>query len=164
MLGAISSLSSGMSGSNSISSQIRTPVTGNIGTDARFTAPMLNESSGSADTAGISQLLTTVAELMRNVGGDLQNDKMVQMLVALMILLALLHSFEGGDAKGQNTIEGLGSATYGAAGTAGTYSSATFISFEQTTTTISLYSSNSYDADTNDSASPSRGGTVDLSA
>ncbi len=164
MLGAISSLSSGLSGSNAVSTQTRTPVTGNVGTDARFTAPTLNESGGSADTAGLSQLLSTVAELMRDVGGDLQNDKMIQMLVALMILLALLHNSEGSKAMGQNAIEGLGSGANGAAGTGGSYSSSTLITFEQTTTSISLYSSDSYNAGTNDSASSSRGGAVDLSA
>jgi len=164
MLGAISSLSSGLSGSNAVPTQAQAPVTGNLGTDERFTAPTLNEAGGSADTAGLSQLLSTVAELMRDVGGDLQNDKMVQMLVALMILLALLHNSEGGDSMGRNAIEGLGSGATGAARTGGSYCSSTLITFEQTTTTISLYSSDSYNAGTNDSASPSRGGTVDLSA
>jgi hypothetical protein len=159
MLGAIPPVGAGVQGLDGGSFVTTSPVPELAGSFDRAGVTAPGRANWSSDTAALAQVLSGVAELLQDVGGDLKNDKMVQMLVALLILLALLHGTSGEDTADRDALEALGSR-----GGAGRYTSTTIITLEQTTTTLSFYSAEQYSAGTGSDAGASVGGTMDLLA
>ena len=115
-----------------------------LGMDAGRAAAKPAPSSGAANSDAIAALCSALSDPLQGVGGGLENDRVLRMMIALIILLALLQSTQGNGASEGN-------------------SSSTTITLEQTTTTISLQSVESYSLASDSDTSGSRGDQIDLS-
>jgi hypothetical protein len=85
---------------------------------------------------------------------------MLQMLIALMILMALLDQSMKPDGSGQDALGSLGSQSSGQSPTMSLYASSTTISLEYTSTSIVVSSADSYGANGLAEAMP-QGGSID---
>jgi hypothetical protein len=112
---------------------------------AAYQTAGLGQASGSAGDAGyaaspgatsaITQIHSAVSQLLQSVGGGVENDKMLRMLIALLILLALLDNSQPQTEGAQNALAQLGSRGNSQSQFLYAYQSSTTISMEYTTTT-----------------------------
>jgi len=116
-----------------------------------------------ATTSAVTQIHSAVSQMLQAVGGGVQNDKMLQMLIALMILFALLNDMQKPDTGARDAMAELGSRGGPQQQFVSGYSSSTTISFEYTSTTVMFGSSEAYSSGT-DAQLASPGGEVDLKA
>lgn len=135
---------------------------------AASSAPATFGSLGGAGVLGnslaIAEVFSAVADMLEEIGGDLENDQVLQALIALLILMALLQG--AGDASGSQQSflgeSGL-SAGSGPLLMASSYTRTT-IFIEQTTVTstfqISAESAAAFDLEQLDST----GNSIDISA
>jgi hypothetical protein len=121
-------------------------------------------SGRAASSDAIATLCSALSDLLQGVGGAQENDRVLRMMIALIILLALLQSTQGTGAPEGNTLAPLGLGGSAQPQSVGVYSSSTTIMLEQTTTTISLQSMESYSLASDSDTSGARGGQIDLSA
>ena len=106
-------------------------------------------------------MMSQVTQFLEGLGGGLQNDQTLKLLIALLILIALLQNEQSQDQSMQDAFEALGQASVNAA--AGSiFVSSTSVEIQQTTTTIS-YSSTDLSAQFG-GGEGSTGGNVDLVA
>lgn len=111
----------------------------------------------------ISNVFAAVSTMMQSIGGGVENDRMMRMLIALMIILSLLQNQQEGQSQsGGNELAQLGSGTNSSSSYIGIFSSSTTIIFQQTTTEVSMNSHEQYAAGEQVLTAP--GSQVDLSA
>ncbi len=116
--------------------------------------------SSASSTAPLQEILT---QLFETLGLDAENNKALEMLIALLILLAVLESLQNGSnereglAGGQSAPGGDGSIMFNA------YASSTTITIEQSTTMIA-FGEFSGEAAFGDAQAPQSGGRLDISA
>ena len=96
----------------------------------------LTPTANNAQTRAIMNLSSAVSQLLQAVGGGVENDKALRMLIALMILLALLNEMQAPDTTasrglGRSAAGGRPLALFGS-------SSSSFIAIQQTSTTIAI--------------------------
>ncbi len=95
---------------------------------------------GAAGLDARDSINSSVSQLLQSVGGGLENDQLLKLLIAALILMALLQQQQESTAGLENlTRQGAG----GAGGTGdsqfiGIYSSSTTISIQQSTTSVFL--------------------------
>ncbi len=120
---------------------------------------------GTTDALGgsraIEDVQSSVSQLLTGLGGAI-DDKLLQMLIALIILSALLEQMRGESGGQGDALSALGGRGQG--GQQGGYFSSTTISIEQTTTTIHFQFTESYSTGGGlENVSPS-GSRIDVSA
>lgn len=115
------------------------------------------------DTTAIMNFASQVTQMLSSIGGGLENDKMLRMMIGLLILMALLNEQQGGGSQGNGAqAAGLGLPQSGGGDQTLLYQSysATSISIQQTSITNVAYGS--ADAFTSAGADPYSGGQLDL--
>ena len=65
-------------------------------------------SGGVGSARGVVDVYTAVAELLQSVGGGVENDKVLRMLIMLMILLAIFQNQQDQVAERNNALQALG--------------------------------------------------------
>lgn len=111
----------------------------------------------------ISNVFAAVSTMMQSIGGGVENDRLMRMLIALMIILSLLQELQEGQGQsGGNQLAQLGNGANSSSSYIGIFSSSTTITFQQTTTEVSLSSNEQYAA--NEQVPTTPGSQVDLSA
>jgi hypothetical protein len=101
--------------------------------------------------------------MLRGVGGGVENNKMLQMLIALMVLLALLEETEKAESAANDALAALNPRGGGGARSFVAYASSTTISVEYTSTTVMFGAADGYGAGDASQAAP-QGEAVDLRA
>ena len=103
---------------------------------------------GSTATAGVSsssslgasqaamRVPSAVAQLLHSIGGGIENDKLLKLLITALILLALLEQQQEDLAAAGRTLAQLGARTGDQSQFIGIFSSSTTISIQQTTSTV----------------------------
>ncbi|MFQ5589999.1 MAG: hypothetical protein ACE5HE_02440 [Phycisphaerae bacterium] len=109
---------------------------------------------------GVADVLTGVGELLNSIGGGVENDKLLQLLIVLLILTALLDNQQGRAADNGQILRSLGSERAAAGQTISMYSSSTTISIQQTD--IAVVMGGAFDAGGQGEGAP--GGTLDVVA
>ncbi|UCC31719.1 MAG: hypothetical protein JSU86_05450 [Phycisphaerales bacterium] len=153
--------SGGLAGSPALSAN-RFAGTGPVGTGpggVGTTSP-----SPTSDALAVSRVHSAVSELLQSIGGGLEDDKTLRMLIALIILLALLESSQDSAASSRNALASLGAGRMGQPLWVGAYYSSTTITIQQTTTTMFLQTAEGYAPGTNGEPVESPGGQLDVSA
>ena len=111
----------------------------------------------------ITNVCAAVSTMMQSIGGGVENDRMMRMLIALMLILSLLQNQQESQSQsGGNELALLGNGTNSRSSYIGIFSSSTTITFQQTTTQVSLSSHEQYAAGEQVLTAP--GSQVDLSA
>ncbi len=163
-MGPISPVSIGQAGASAGTASILNRPTDAAAMDAGRTAARLTPSNGPTDSLAVNNLNSAISDLLQGLGGGLEDDKVLRMMIALIILLALLQSSQGGAASDHNTLAPLGLGGNAQPQSVGIYSSSTTIAIQQTTTTMVLHSVESYSTASTDNPVDSQGGQIDLSA
>ena len=90
-------------------------------------------STGSLNQSmAISRVHSQVTELLQSVGGGLENDKMLQLLIATILLMALLQGSQSNSQSGADILRSLGGGRQDQSQTISLLSSSTSIAFQQT--------------------------------
>lgn len=111
----------------------------------------------------ITNVFAAVSTMMQSIGGGVENDRLMRMLIALMIILSLLQEQQEAQSQsGGNELAQLGNGAKSSSSYIGIFSSSTTIIFQQTTTEVSLSSYEQYAAGEQVLTTP--GSQVDLSA
>lgn len=109
-------------------------------------SPAQGSTGGSGATAAVSSTMAgqslqisnvniSVGQMLQGIGGGVENDKILQMLIALMILMALLQNLQqqqGGSSQGSSSGSGLDASQF-----LGQTMSSSSMTFEQSTITLS---------------------------
>ena len=117
---------------------------------------------GAVHGAGVNGIQNAVGQMLRGLGGELANDKLLQMMIALLILLTMLEEMNGGSAN-----RGGGQQLPGAqSGGQGSYvmmaATSTTISIEQTS--VYMVAGTGPAMFTDQAGSSPSGGQLDVSA
>ena len=120
--------------------------------------------SPTSDALAISLVHSAVSEMLQSIGGGLEDDKTLRMLIALIILLALLESSQASVASSRNALASLGTGRMGQPLWVGAYYSSTTITIQQTTATMFLQTGEGYALGANGEPVASPGGHLDVSA
>ena len=83
---------------------------------------------GLSDTVSMVNLGNQISQLLQGIGGGMENNKMLQLMIGLLILLTLLEGSSKGGGSAADALSGLG----GAAGRGN------YVSFEASTTSITI--------------------------
>ena len=118
--------------------------------------------SAIGDPTRVSEVFDAVTQLLRGLGGSLENDAVLKMMIALLILLALLDGSRDPAQAQRDSLLALGSRTSQTFSAVIMTASSTTISIEQTSVYV-IGTSAAQAFDTLEST-PSSGGQVDLSA
>ena len=111
----------------------------------------------------ITNVFAAVSTMMQSIGGGVENNRLMRMLIALMIILSLLQGQQEAQSQtGGNELAQLGNGANRSFSYIGIFSSSTTIIFQQTTTEVSLSSYEQYAANQQVQTAP--GSQVDLSA
>lgn len=111
----------------------------------------------------ITNVFAAVSTMMQSIGGGVENNRLMRMLIALMIILSLLQGQQEAQSQtGGNELAQLGNGANRSFSYIGIFSSSTTIIFQQTTTEVSLSSYEQYAA--NEPVQTAPGSQVDLSA
>lgn len=116
----------------------------------------------------ISNVPSQVAELLQSIGGGLENDKALQLLIAMILLLALLQGAQN-ESQGQSQsaadlLRLLGGGQQGQSHSITLLSSSTTITFQQTSISMVSVSSFEFGSSTAAGGEPSVGQELDASA
>lgn len=130
--------------------------------EATASLAQLNGATGTSSTTAITQIHQAVTQMLQSVGGGVEDDKVLKMLIGLLILLALLQEWYGATESPQDALARLGEGT-GQSGAASLYFSSTTITLEQTTTTVVLQTQGAY-GNAGGEQEASKGGQVDVAA
>ncbi len=103
----------------------------------------LTASPTPGDAMALTRIHAAVSQLLQSIGGGAENDKILRMLIALIILLALLKDPQGEAASTNNALT-LPAGRGGQYQFVGFYSSSTTITIEQTTTTMVFQAMDTY--------------------
>lgn len=120
--------------------------------------------SPTSDALAVTRVYSAVSELLQSIGGGLEDDKTLRMLIALIILLALLENFQESAVSSRNALASLGAGRMGRPIWVGGYYSSTTITIQQTTTTMFLQTAEGYAPATNGETVESTGGQLDVPA
>lgn len=137
--------------------------TGRSAQSPSVTGAALSGTPSAGMTSAVTQIHSAVSQMLRSVGGGVENDKMLQMLIALMILLALLEEMQKPDTAARDALAELAKRGDPQAQFMSAYTSSTTISLEYTTTTVVFGSGDPYFTDSGKAPVP-EGGTVDMRA
>ena len=106
---------------------------------------------------------SAVAQLLQSIGGGIENDKLLKLLIAALILLALLEQQQEDLASAGKALAQLGARSGDQSQFIGIFSSSTTISIQQTTTTVMFGTGASDALNTDDrGAFPESGGQLNL--
>lgn len=119
--------------------------------------------SGISNAIPITRIHAAVAQMLQSIGGSAANDKVLQMLIALMILLALLKEQTDQASSLSQALSPLGRG-HGHGSVMAAYYSSTTITIEQTTTTIWFQGSDSSYANASQLQQPQQGAQIDVAA
>ena len=162
MLGPIAPLNVGSSGNAAELSAWMHPLRGGLRADTTPIGGAPESSSAIGQTMSLTKVHSEVAQLLQGVGGGLENNKVLQMMIALLVLLALLDESLGQAGAGSNA---LGALSRGSAERPMLFSasvSSTTIMVQQTSMTLTASGMDVF-ATLDDQAQP-QGGKVDLAA
>ena len=128
----------------------------NSGATSRIANP-----SAFATMPAAGNVFSQVGQMLESIGGGVQNDQLLRMMIALLILQALLENSSGGGDQATNPLDVLNNMQSGSV--AGLYASSTSIEIQQTMTTSISMESTSVAAFGLGDASAQQGGTIDFS-
>lgn len=136
----------------------------NIGGAAQAGAASPTTAAGVlSGSQSISNVFAAVSTMMQSIGGGVENDRMMRMLIALMIILSLLQDQQESQSQsGGNQLAQLGNGASSRSTYIGIFSSSTTVIFQQTSTEVSLNSHEQYAASEQVLTAP--GSQVNLSA
>ena len=118
--------------------------------------------SAISDPTRVSEVFAAVTQLLRGLGQGLENDAVLKMIIALLILMALMES-SSQPAKTQNdSLLALGNRTSQPSSTVIITASSTTISIQQTS--VFIVGTSAAQAFETLESTPEPGGQVDLSA
>ena len=119
----------------------------------------------SSDSAAIMNVASAVSQLLQSIGGGLEDDKVLRMMIALIILLALLQDSQADVASTSDAFRGLGGGSSSSQSQyCGEFSSSTTIAVYHTSTTIAVAGVDSLSAFSDVEQVQTRGGEIDTSA
>lgn len=120
--------------------------------------------SSTSQSLAITRVDSQVAQMLQSIGGGLENDKTLQMLIALILLIALLEGSKDAAQSGGDAMQSLsgGSQDSGRAQAFSMFSSSTIISFQQTS--ITLMSSFSFSSSMDTTGAAPVGDQLDATA
>ena len=130
---------------------------------ANITAADNSGSLAAGTTSAVTQIHAAVSQMLRSVGGGVENDKMLQMLIALLILLTLLEQSQSQDTAARDALAQLGTRRDSQTQFISGYASSTTMTFEYTSTTVFFGSTDAYSMDASGQPLP-EGGEVDTRA
>lgn len=111
----------------------------------------------------ITNVFTAVASMMQSIGGGIENDKLLKLLLATLIIMALLEQQqEQMQAAGEGGLAQLGRGAGGQGGAFSLFASSTSITIEQSTMVFGLGGANTYGAQSQVLHAPGTG--LDVSA
>ena len=113
--------------------------------------------------SAITSLVSQVSQLLSSLGGGLQNDKMMRLLIALIILMAILNDQSGQEDQQAPSLSLLGQNGGGQPFLIHQSYSMISISIEQTSVTTTVYG-DAAAFDSMGSQGSNSGGLIDLSA
>lgn len=96
-------------------------------------ASSVTSATSSSSSITVSQVQSSAAQFMESFGGASANSQAMQLLIALMILLALLESMQK-DGDGDSALSQLGSDSSNRSQFTGIFSSSSTVSYEQIVT------------------------------
>jgi len=128
--------------------------------DVAFSAPGLLTSP--TDLA--PQLTSTLSQLLQGAGSGLDGGQSLKALFTLLVILALFQQLEQNTSGGQDAMKQLDSGMKGRNQSIEMYSSTTSITFEQTTTMISLGNADVSNAIGGGSNAGATGQNIDVAA
>jgi hypothetical protein len=118
--------------------------------------------SGISNAIPITRIHAAVAQMLQSIGGGAENDKVLQMLIALMILLTLLKEQTDQASSLSQALSPLGRGN-GQGSVLAAYYSSTTITIEQTTTTVWFQGGDSY-ANASQLQQSQQGAQIDVAA
>ncbi len=105
---------------------------------------------------------TSVTQMLQSIGGGVENDQMLKMLIGLMILLSLLGSQqEEGEGGSQSQMGQMGMESSSQSQYVGIFASSTTVSMQQSSTT--MISSSDAGMSMNNEGAPAEGSNIDVS-
>jgi hypothetical protein len=125
----------------------------------RDVAPSPAAAGSHVAPSGLSGVTTAVSEMLSSIGGGLENDQMLKALIALMIIAAMLQQMLEGESSAEQGLRALGSRR-GHNAAEGMASSASFVSIQYTSMSVSMTSFNQQGGDV--SAGQELGGELDI--
>jgi len=108
------------------------------------------ELTGAAQPADLGQALAAsrvtgeVARMLQSVGGGVENNDLLKLLIAAMILLALLNESDAPQPQSQGALQGLGGGSADRAAYVGIFSSSSSVVLQQTTMSYGAVMVDSY--------------------
>ena len=145
------------------------PIQGNldrIGGGSADASPIRAPASSTSSTFGISaststtsllQVQSSVQVMLQSIGGGVENDQVLKMLIGLLILMALLQNPDQSESSLQRSLDALGQLGVGASG-----GGQVGVSFEfQQTTSITMISQQYESVRIDGATGPSTGGSLD---
>ena len=164
MVGPINSIGAESTAPSGIVSASRSDSTASAASSTSVTLGSLGGAGVLGNSLAIAEVFSVIADMLEEIGGDLENDQVLQALIALLILMALLQG--AGDASGsrQSLLGGSGlSAGSGPLLMASSYTKTT-IFIEQTTVTTTFQISAESAAAFDPGQLESSGNSIDISA
>lgn len=116
---------------------------------------------GAETTSGSDGLLEAIVGLFETIDSALENDDLLQAIVALLILMAVLEMLQPSEEGGSNSA---GAESGGQMSSLFAYSSSTTITIEQSSSVIAIGNADELASLFGDGSSPSMGSQVDLLA
>lgn len=118
--------------------------------------------SGIGDTSPLAKLGNQIGQLLQGIGGGLENNKVLQLMIGLMILLTLLEGSAKGGQSAADPLSGLGSGDGGRGAYGSMEASTTSITIEHTSMTMTASSVETMAASADDGQA--QGQNIDLAA
>ena len=112
------------------SQSLRAPGAVDVGSAGRGTGIEAGASQTVSTSQSVTQVFSAVSEMLQSVGGGVENDKTLRMLIALLILLAMLENQNDAMKGASEALRTIGSGS----GSRGAY----FASYSSSVTTISI--------------------------
>jgi len=109
------------------------------GVDASRGGSVAPSASGQTGAAGsVMRIDMAVTQLLQSIGGGVENDKLLRLMIALLLLLTILGHQQEQQAQAQSVWGGLSMGNSGSSSSVELYSSTTTISIEQSYTSITI--------------------------
>ncbi len=117
------------------------------GINLSVTSADISSTQSSVSSISALSISSNVSQLLNSIGGGVQDNKMLELMIALMIIMALLGQQQGGTSQGSeaSALDRLGGASTGLQINSSSYSSSS-ISYQHTSITFSGTAAETFDA------------------
>ena len=162
-MGPIPSINIGSAGGTSSPQPMPDTVRGAATPGAATNEGAVASSNVSSRAIAMTKVHSEVAQLLQSVGGGVENNQLLRLLIAAMILLALLTGSENEGQTENQSLSSLGARGADRSQYVGIFASSTTITIEQTSVTAVAFNGPAASGATTDTAAPQSGDQIDLS-